>query len=112
MKLTGVGRYKVEGGGRWRYSGTKSISFWLRYRYVKGVKAERVKLGLEIFFTGSRKAMNVRAFGPRIKCSHFKIRTLHLESCKSSPRSHSKSELTLGSKPWAPHCVWLFHNQN
>lgn len=38
--------YKVVGEAR--HSGTGSISFWPQHIFVKGVKAKRVRLGLEL----------------------------------------------------------------
>lgn len=63
-------------GQRWRHSGTRSISLWLRYTSVNRDEAERASLGLEvvgvcfvflfcfILFTGSGEAMNIRALEP------------------------------------------------
>lgn len=59
------GRNRQVGG--WRHSGTRSI--WLMYMYVKGVKAERVRLELKTFSTGSGEVMNVRA---NSSTPHFK----------------------------------------
>lgn len=66
-------------GRRWRHSGTRSISLWLRYTRVNGDKAGRASLGLEVvvgfflfcfvLFAGSGEAMNVRALG---LAPHFK----------------------------------------
>lgn len=77
---------------------------------VKGVKVERVRLGLEFFFfTNSEEAMNVRASGPS---PHLEIRTLHLESCKSFPRFHNKLELALGSQSQTPSlCVAISQSE-
>ena len=51
----------VQGRG-WRQSGTKSISWWLRYTHARAVSAETVNLGLGLLIDDV-EAMNLSTPG-------------------------------------------------